>query len=257
MSRRILGIVCLLLAAVAPVPLLPRQTAAIDCFSFTSQAQAQEVLNALPNDPYWLDHADQNGVACDAVTGATGLLATAEANRPHRKKPPRNPPNQPSADAIANPATIVNATIHYGDVFVVYHEQGSAHEVFVVLVGIAVPELQGAQYRPGFQGPECYYQEALQDLNRLLPQGATTYVDSQLLEGANDTGYVWIKEGKSSKYVLVNAALVSDGAAVAGDTPQDINKENRLPAMVEYENVIEKAQKDAIKRKAGLWGACG
>lgn len=46
------------------------------------------------------------------MTGATGLLAAAEANRPHRKKPPRNPPNQQSADAIAK---VIAAVGRYGD----------------------------------------------------------------------------------------------------------------------------------------------
>lgn len=241
-----------------PLTSFHQQAAAIDCFSFTSQSQAQVVLDALPSDPYWLDHGDQNGVACDNEKAGTDILATAQANKAHKKKVPRSAPKAPPKNVIAKPVIISYVNINTDGVSLTYRENGDRRDVVSVLIGIDAPRPAGqyAQYRPGFEGGECYNAEALQDLRRRLPEGSTAYVEYGKSGGARQVAYVWIKDDKSSGYLLVNEILVCDGSAVAGDTSNDRDKSTQLPLNVTYEKVIQQAQSDAIQEKAGLWGAC-
>lgn len=258
---------CLIVLGVVVMVVMPwsfsaRPAAAIDCFSFDTQAQAQAILNALPNDPYGLDE-DQNGIACDTPKGAAEILATAAANQSHAPQVPNTSPSQPPPDVLSQPVTIVSTAIGHTGVEVDYHEADNQKIVVTsVLSGIDAPRPAGAatQYRPGFTGPECYNAEAQQELNHLLPEGATAYIEGHKSGGASGSSraaYVWINGDQG--YQLVNEVLVRDGAAVVGFSKEDLDKSTFLPfaESVRYQKRLEQAQAAAMAEGAGLWGACG
>ncbi|MFG2819276.1 excalibur calcium-binding protein [Kitasatospora sp. NPDC048365] len=88
------------------------QAADVDCPSFSTQQEAQAVLNADPSDPNNLD-ADHDNIACEDLPSGTGGTATAGTTGSSAASA------APSAAASAAPSTSASASASSGAAAVV------------------------------------------------------------------------------------------------------------------------------------------
>lgn len=117
----------------------------------------------------------------------------------------------------------------------------------VRLLGIDAPEVKDPK-KPA----ECYSLEATQRTAELLPKGRVVWLEQ---DGADRDGsgqllrYVWIKSSKTGKISLSNELLVKRGDAGVSTAATD--------AKLKHLARLTKAQQEATRAGAGLWGACG
>lgn len=126
-----------------------------------------------------------------------------------------------------------------GDTLVVETRQGT--EV-VRLIGIDAPE-RGTTNSP----PECYFTQATSALSALTPPGSLIWLEKDMSETdryGRLLRYVWVE--RNGSWILVNEALVRQGAAVAREYPPD----------VAYSKRLLRAQEQAQVERRGLWGNC-
>ena len=248
-------------------PLVDRAVADITCLDFDSQAEAQEVFDALPGDPYGIDSGwpvpegfgfgDQeagNGVACDAT------------NDVPETDSPGNEEYRISSDSSKNGlealpvGDLEEATVKE----VQYAEAIQTEEnpsKFYVIMGIATPEYQiYSNYETGEVPGQCGAAAATERLRQLLSPGTKIWLQ------IDEAGFyardqldrqIWVKVGPM--YRLVSEVLVSEGhAVVATDRPGTgiaDAKENPPPGAM-YRDALRTAQRLAIKYRRGIWEAC-
>jgi endonuclease YncB( thermonuclease family) len=119
----------------------------------------------------------------------------------------------------------------------------------VRIIGIDAPEKDGPYTRE-----ECYGKESTNELARLLPVGTYVYVERDVSDEDRNgrwLRHVWLPFAVDGEDVDDEAYLVSEilvrGGWVDAKTYKPDDK---------YESILNKAEKDASKRDAGIWGAC-
>jgi micrococcal nuclease len=116
--------------------------------------------------------------------------------------------------------------------------------ILVSLIGVDAPD---AKVEPL---GECYAGEATDHLAELAPQGATVYLESDMID-RDDEGrrfrFAWIPGEQDEKPVLVNGRMIRDG--YAGWLQEEKN--------VSYESVFERYELEARDRNRGIWKQCG
>ena len=190
------------------------------CADADSQIWAQSLFDADPDQYAALD-PDGNGIACEALpAGASPALWT---------------------DAVpvdAKPADLVRVTD--GDTITV-RLHGQTESVRLILID--TPETHDPN-----DPPECYGQEATNELTWLLSLGGALYLETDVTDRdryGRLLRYAWLDLGDGEVY-LVNEAMVRSGHAALFTYPPD----------VQYVDQIRDAQIFAREHALGFWSGC-
>ena len=111
------------------------------------------------------------------------------------------------------------------------------------IVGIQAPEIEG------FRAEECYGEESVSFLKRLLPAGTTVYVQQDISD--EDTHgrflrHIFIVDEDTEDVYLLSEVLVLGGYAKARSYPPDDL----------YDDILDEAQDIADEEDNGLWKEC-
>lgn len=153
---------------------------------------------------------------------------------------PTSPHNPPGIPETAKPALVLDH--RDGKTLVVQiGEQRKA----VVLIGLDVPDPKA---KPA---GECYGQESLERLRKVVPVGSTVYLEAGVPDRDRQRRllrYVWLAGDEGKKPTLVNQKMIRDGyAAYAGIDVKG----------PDYADRLREAQERAQEGNRGLWKACG
>lgn len=210
---------------------MPR-TGRLDCWGFPVQADAQTVLDALPHDPYALD-PDSNGIACDQdplliayQDGYNDFVAAWE---------------KPFYEPKDHEDVFVKASQDFSGITIVYNDNPARVQyVDSRPIGVSVP----SRAIPGEGRPEaCYANAAVEYVNETIPKNSLLRFEPDEAGGAK--AYIWFQD-TTGTWVMLNEVLLREGLAIyAGMAHYNANEE-----------LLRKAQKDAIENGTGLWGQC-
>jgi endonuclease YncB( thermonuclease family) len=152
--------------------------------------------------------------------------------------------------AASNPAGVPKSATAYtvyghidGDSF--YVEDGSDRQQ-IDLLGVDAPELK----KKG--DSECYAQEAADQLEKLLPEDSTVYLEDEGIDkDGSDQGLprdVWIEGKDGKKATLINTKQVREG--FVGSKSADAEHPRK------YQDRLSDAQDEAREAERGLWETC-
>ena len=114
------------------------------------------------------------------------------------------------------------------------------------MIGIEAPRLGTNDI---FKPYECYAQQALDHIKKLVKKGGTVYLESDH-DDHDDSGqllrYVWVSAANGKPAFMLNLNLVQGGyVAFRDDDPNS-----------KHNDVLKAAEDQAKAKKAGLWGKC-
>jgi len=203
------------------------------------QPDSQDVLNALPHDPFGLD-PDFNGVACDhdplVLAYQDNYTAYMSAWEPEYY-PPKGPTDY----------EFLRAWQDYYGLRVEYDENPGARlrEMGIYLLGINVPP----QANPAEGTPDaCFAGQAEAYATEQLTAARIVTVEwdeDPRLPNGDPAAYIWYINDSREK-ALLNEELLRQGLAVYSG----------IDHLDRYAERLKSAQDLAIQERTGLWGLC-
>lgn len=258
------GVVLLLL--VSSTVITPSVRADITCYDFSNQAEAQQILDALPNDPFALDSGwpppgvigggdgeAGNGVACDAENVVRELETPGNEKYTINEDTSKNGRN-------AVPNGVEQATVQS------YVEGAGLQTVenpgkIYTIMSVATPEFEPfANYEEDEVLGQCGAMETTGRLHELLAPGTTVWLEIDEAGFYTQTmldRHVWIQV--DGRYRLVSEILITEGRGVAATERPGTGRadaaENPPPGSL-YRDILRRAQAQAVDARAGIWSEC-
>lgn len=252
---------------IAPALAWSPVAADITCYDFNSQAEAQAVYDALPDDPYEIDSGwpppgivgggDQeagNGIPCDATNDIPETDSPGDEEYEIGETPSDN-----GLDKLPK-VKLEKATIREVQYAGAVQTEENPDKTYDIM-GIATPEFERyADYEDRDVPGQCGADAATTRIQELLEPGTTVWLEVDeagfFTQNVLDR-HLWIE--LDGRYRLVSEVLVSEGhAVVASERPgtgQADARENP-PHGVRYRDALRKAQEQAIEEKIGIWEQC-
>lgn len=256
----------LLVSLVSGVFFTTEAFADITCYDFSSQAEAQQILDALPNDPYGLDSGwpppdllgggdgeAGNGVACDAENVIRELKSPGDEKYTINADSSKNGKN-------SLPESVEQATVQS------YVEGAGIQTVenpekIYTIMSVATPEYEPfANYEVDDVPGQCGAMATTLRLQELLTPGTTIWLEVDEAGFYTQTmldRHVWIQI--DGRYRLISEILITEGRGVTATERPGTGRANAAeapPPGSRYRDILRRAQTRAIDSHVGIWSEC-